>query len=50
VRCTTGVVLGNEGGNRIGAGTGGPGSGPEKGAGYDPGKVLDENCSFGTEP
>ena len=45
-----GVVLGNGGGNCIGAGTGGPGIGPEKGAGYDPGMVLDEDCSFGPGP
>ena len=43
-----GMVLGNEGLNCIGAGTGGPGSGPEKGAGNDLEKFLDEDCSLGT--
>lgn len=41
-KCTVGGVLGNGGGNCIGAATGRPEIGPENGAG----NVIDEDCSF----
>ena len=48
MRCTVGGVFGNGGGNCIGAAIGRPEIGPEYGAGYDSGNVMDEDCSFGT--
>lgn len=48
MNCTVGVPLGNDGGNCIGAGTGGPAMGPENGPENDPVKVFKEDCSCGT--